>query len=317
MKLVVLDAATLGDDLSFDALRALGDLTVYASTAPDKVADRLCDAEVAILNKIKITSAILDAAPRLRQICLCATGYDNVDLDAARAHGVAVCNVPGYSTPSVVQLTLATVLSLATHLPAYEKHVRSGDYTRGGVANCLVPVYHELAGKTWGIVGYGNIGRGVGEVARALGCSLLVCRRTADASPESVDIDTLCQKADIITLHTPLSAETRGLISRERIAAMKDGVILVNAARGAVTDEQAIAEAVLSGHIGGFGCDVYSTEPFGEAHPFYALLDCPNVCLTPHMAWGSYEARVRCLSEIVQNIESYLAGGVRSRVDLK
>ncbi len=315
MKLVMLDAATLGDDLSLDALRALGDLTVYASTAPHEVADRLSDCEVVILNKIKITSAILDAAPRLRLVCLCATGYDNVDLSAARAHGVAVCNVPGYSTPSVVQVTVATVLSLATHLPAYDRHVRSGDYTRGGVANCLVPVYHELAGKTWGIVGYGNIGRGVGEVARALGCSLLVCRRTADGSPESVDIDTLCREADIITLHTPLSEETRGLISRERIAAMKDGVILVNAARGAVTDEQAVADAVLSGHLGGFGCDVYSTEPFGESHPFYALLDHPNVCLTPHMAWGSYEARVRCLETVAENIRAFFADCAQNRVD--
>lgn len=315
MKLVVLDAATLGEDLSFDALRALGDLTVYASTAPHEVADRLRDADVAILNKIKITAAVLDAAPRLRQICLCATGYDNVDLDAARAHGVAVCNVPGYSTPSVVQLTLATVLSLATHLPAYENHVRSGAYTRGGVANCLVPVYHELAGKTWGIVGYGNIGRGVGEVARALGCSLLVCRRTPDGSREATDIDTLCQKADIITLHTPLSAETRDLISRERIATMKDGVILVNAARGAVTDEQAVADAVLSGKLGGFGCDVYSAEPFGEDHPFYALLDHPNVCLTPHMAWGSYEARVRCLATVAENIRALAEGRAPNRVD--
>ena len=315
MKLVILDAATLGEDVSLDALRALGELTVYPSTAPDEVADRLQDANVAILNKIKITSEILDAAPHLRQICLCATGYDNVDLDAARAHGVAVCNVPGYSTPSVVQLTLATVLSLATHLPAYENHVRSGAYTRGGVANCLVPVYHELAGKTWGIVGYGNIGRGVGEVARALGCSLLVCRRTPDGSPESTDIDTLCREADIITLHTPLSAETRHLINRERLAAMKDGVILVNAARGAVTDEQAVADAVRSGKLGGFGCDVYSTEPFGEDHPFYALLDHPNVCLTPHMAWGSHEARVRCLAIVAENIRALAEGRAQNRVD--
>lgn len=315
MKLVMLDAATLGDDLSLDAIRALGDLTVYASTAPHEVADRLFDCEVVILNKIKITSEILDAAPRLRLICLCATGYDNVDLSAARAHGVAVCNVPGYSTASVAQVTIATVLSLATHLPAYEHHVRSGNYTLGGVANCLVPVYHELAGKRWGIVGYGNIGRAVGEVARALGCSLLVCRRTSDGSPEAADIDTICREADIITLHTPLSDETRGLISRERIAKMKQGVILVNAARGAVTDEKAVADAVLSGHIGGFGCDVYSTEPFGKTHPFYSLLDCPNVCLTPHMAWGSYEARVRCLDTVAANIRSFSMGASQNRVD--
>ena len=315
MKLVMLDAGTLGDDLSFDALRAFGDLTVYTSTAPDEVIPRLADCEVAILNKIKLTAAIFDAVPHLRLVCLTATGFDNVDLDAARAHGVAVCNVPGYSTPSVVQVTLATVLSLATHLPAYAEHVRSGAYAKGGVANCLVPVYHELAGKTWGIVGYGSIGRGVGKVARALGCRLLVCRRTQDGSPESVDIDTLCRESDIITLHTPLNDSTRGLISRERIASMKKGVILVNVARGAVTDERAVADAVLSGQIGGFGCDVFSAEPFPEAHPFSALLGCPNVCLTPHMAWGSYEARVRCLETIAGNIRAFADGNRHNRVD--
>ena len=315
MKLVMLDAGTLGDDLSFDALSAIGDLTVYSSTSPDMVAERLCDCEVAILNKIKLTEAVFDAAPCLRLVCLTATGYDNVDLEAARAHGVAVCNVPGYSTPSVVQVTLATVLSLATHLPAYAEYVRSGDYERGGVANRLVPVYHELCGKTWGVVGYGSIGRGVADVARALGCRLLVCRRTPDGSPESCDIDTLCRESDIITLHTPLNESTKGLISRERIASMKDGVLLVNVARGLVTDEQAVADAVLSGKIGGFGCDVFSAEPFGAEHPFSALLDRPNVCLTPHMAWGSYEARVRCLDTIAQNISAFLQGQTHNRVD--
>ena len=315
MKLVMLDAGTLGDDLSFEVLRALGDLTVYPSTKKEEVIPRLADCEVAILNKIKMTADVFDACPSLRLVCLTATGFDNVDCDAARAHGVAVCNVPGYSTPSVVQITAAMVLSLATHLPAYHAHVCSGAYTNGGVANCLVPVYHELAGKTWGIVGYGSIGRGVAAVARALGCRLLVCRRTPDGSPESCDIDTLCREADIITLHTPLDASTRGLISRERIASMKEGVLLVNVARGLVTDEQAVADAVLSGKIGGFGCDVFSTEPFDASHPFSALLDRPNVCLTPHMAWGSYEARVRCVATVADNVRAFGDGKRHNRVD--
>ena len=315
MKLVMLDAGTLGDDLSFEALRAMGDLTVYSTTALEQVAERLRDCEVAILNKIKMTSEIFDAAPHLRLVCLTATGYDNVDLNAARAHGVAVCNVPGYSTPSVVQVTIATVLSLATHLPTYAEYVRSGDYERGGVANRLIPVYHELCKKTWGVVGYGSIGRGVADVARALGCRLLVCRRTPDGSPESCDVDTLCRESDIITLHTPLNDSTKGLINRDRIASMKDGVILVNVARGLVTDEQAVADAVVSGKIGGFGCDVFSAEPFGAKHPFSAILDYPNVCLTPHMAWGSYEARVRCLNTIAENISAFVAGKAHNRVD--
>lgn len=315
MHIVMLDAATLGDDLSFDALRALGSLTVFPSTTPSELFARVRDAEVLVLNKIKITDEVLANAPRLRLIAVTATGFDNVDLDAARAHGVAVCNVPGYSTPSVVQLTVAMALSLSTNLPAFSRHVSSGDYSRGGVANCLIPVFHELFGKTWGIVGYGNIGRGVADVARALGCRVLVYRRTRDASSESTDIDTLCRESDVISLHTPLNDGTRHLIDARRLSLMKQGAILINVARGAVTDESAVADAVLSGKLGGFGCDVYSTEPFLEDHPFYALLDDPRVCLTPHMAWGSYEARVRCLESVADNVSAFYEGRRQNRVD--
>lgn len=315
MHIVMLDADTLGDDLSFDIFKPLGTLTVYGTTAPEELLARVCDADVLVLNKIKITREVLSAASRLRLICITATGYDNIDVAAAREHGVAVCNIPGYSTPSVVQVTMATVLSLATHLPAFAEHVASGAYSRGQVANCLVPVYHELAGKTWGVVGYGNIGRGVAEVARALGCRVLVCRRHADGSAESCDLDTLCRESDVITLHCPLTDGTRGMINEERIASMKRGVILVNEARGAVTDEAAVVRGILSGQIGAFGCDVYSTEPFREGHPFSTLLGLPNVCLTPHMAWGSFEARVRCIETIASNIHAFLAGERQNRVD--
>jgi glycerate dehydrogenase len=206
-------------------------------------------------------------------------------------------------------------LSLATNLPTYRTHVASGDYSHGGVANKLTPVYHELAGKTWGVVGYGDIGRQVGEVARALGCRLLVCRKTRSAKEYCVDIDTLCREADIISLHTPLSDSTRGLINRERLAMMKDGVMLINVARGAVTDEAAVADALLSGKLGGLGIDVYSQEPFSEEHPFYAIKDDPRVCMTPHMAWGSFEARTRCLATVAENIRAFYAGEYKNRVD--
>jgi glycerate dehydrogenase len=206
-------------------------------------------------------------------------------------------------------------LSLATHLPAYRAHVASGDYSSGGIANKLTPVYHELSGKTWGVVGYGDIGRGVGEVAKSLGCRLLVCRKTPSAEEYCVDIDTLCRESDIISLHTPLSESTRGLISRERIAGMKDGVMLINVARGAVTDEAALAEALLSGKIGALGIDVYSREPFPSDHPFYAVKDDPRVCMTPHMAWGSFEARTRCLETVADNIRAFYAGKRQNRVD--
>jgi glycerate dehydrogenase len=315
MKIVILDAATLGNDLSFDRLRELGDLTVYQTTAQEDVAKRIQDCDAVILNKLKLTLDILSSAKNLKLICETATGYDNIDLEAARKLGIAVCNVPGYSTPSVVQVTLAMALSLATNLPEFSENVSSGKYSKGNCANTLTPVFHELSGKTWGIVGYGNIGKGVADVARALGCKILVCRNHPDGSDECVDIDTLCKNSDIISIHTPLSDSTRGLINEDRIATMKRDTIIINVARGAVTDEKAIAAAILEGRLGGFGCDVYSVEPFRADHPFYSLLGHPRVCLTPHMAWGSYESRVRCLDTVTDNIRAFYAGEKQNRVD--
>jgi glycerate dehydrogenase len=184
------------------------------------------------------------------------------------------------------------------------------------VANRLIPVYHEIAGLTWGIVGYGNIGKQVAQVARALGCRVIAHSRTEKEGVECVDLDTLCAQADIISLHTPLSEQTRGLISQEKIAKMKPTALVINVARGAVWDEAAITQAIRSRRLGGIGCDVYSTEPFSKDHPFAALIGRDNVCLTPHMAWGAYEARVRCLSEICENIRAFFAGEIRNRVEL-
>ncbi len=315
MKITVLDAATLGEDIDLSPLSAVGEVTLYATTAPGEVAGRLADCEVAVVNKVRLNGENLGGAARLRLICLAATGYDNVDVAWCRAHGIAVCNVVGYSTHSVTQVTVAAVLSLATHLPAYTQYVASRAYSAGVAANRVSPPYHELYLKTWGIVGYGNIGREVGAVARAFGCRLLVFRQHPDGSEACVDLDTLCRSSDIITLHTPLNDGTRGIIDARRLALMKRGAILVNAARGAVTDEAAVAEALLCGHLGGFGTDVYSAEPFKPDHPFYALLGREDVCFTPHMAWGSCEARARCVQEIAENVRTFFRGERRCRVD--
>lgn len=317
MKIAVLDAGTLGEDLSLAPLSRLGDVAVYQTTAPNEMRERICDKDVLVLNKIRCNAETLAGATRLRLICVAATGYDNIDLAYCRANGIAVCNVVGYSTESVAQLTLSMVLSLSVNLPIFSKYVASGSYTQSGVANAVAPVFHELAGKTWGVFGYGNIGKRVARVADAMGCRVIVCKKnhTEEDFPV-VDVDTLCQTADIITLHSPLTDETRGLFDAKRIATMKKGAILVNVARGAVLDEAAVAAAVLSGHLGGFGCDVYTKEPFGAEHPYTELLSMPNVILTPHMAWGSYEARNLCLSEICLNIKSYFSNEIRNRVDL-
>lgn len=316
MKITVLDSATLGRDLDLSPLSRVGEPEIYDNTAPEQVAERLSDCEVVIVNKIKLGEAELAKAANLKLICIAATGYDNIDLAYCRKAGIAVCNVVGYSSISVAQITVATVLSLACHLPEHAETVQSGRYTASGVANSLVPVYHELAGKTWGVVGYGNIGRQVAKVAEALGCSVIYARNRPDNCENCVSIHTLCEKSDIISIHTPLNAGTRNLINEALIASMKPHAIVVNAARGAVTDEAALARAVKEGRIGALGSDVYSIEPFGADHPFYAIKDLPNVLLTPHMAWGAYEARVRCLAEMIANIEAFYRGEIRCRVDL-
>ena len=315
MRIVVLDAGTLGADLSLKSFEEFGSVKVYQTTAPDEVALHIGDAVAIILNKVKLGANNLAHATHLKLICVTATGYDNIDLAFCRERGIAVCNVVGYSTPCVAQVTVSMALSLITHLFEYSQYVREGHYSGSCCANRLIPVYHEIAGKTWGIVGFGNIGHAVGEVARALGCRVLVNKRTPIDGWECVDFDTICREADILSIHTPLNDSTRKLLDEAHIRMLKGNAIVINVARGAVTDEKALADAIREGRIGGLGVDVYSVEPFGEGHPFSTILDYPNVCLTPHMAWGGYETRERLLEEVAENIGAYLCGERRNRVD--
>ena len=316
MKIVVLDAGTLGDDLSLSPLSEFGEVTIHRETPPARVPERIADADIAVLNKVKLGKENLGGAKRLKLICITATGFDNVDTAYCKDAGIGVVNVVGYSTDSVAQITLSLVLSLASHLREYDAFVRSGRYSAGSAHNRLEPVYHELAGKTWGVVGYGNIGRKVADVARALGCRVVCTRRnpTGNETDEVLPIDDLLRVSDVVTLHVPLNDGTRNLLSRERLALMKPDAILVNAARGGVWDETAVAEALLEGKLGGIASDVYAVEPMAKDHPFAALRDSDRALFTPHMAWGAYEARVRCLDDICQSIRSFLAGGKRSRI---
>ena len=316
MKIVILDKASLGEDTPFFVLERFGEVVSYDKSTPEEAITRSKDADVIIINKVKVTSTLMRSSDRLKLVCVFATGFDNIDVLAARELGIAVCNVPGYSTESVAVYTAATVLALCTHLYEYNNYVKCGDYTRSGVPNKLTPVYHELTDKVWGIVGYGNIGRAVGRIAKAFGARVLANKRTPVDDVECVDIDTLCKESDIITVHCPLNDESRGIINSERLSLMKKNVVLVNEARGAVLDEEAVASAVESGTIAAFGCDVYSTEPFGEEHPYYRIKSLDNVLLTPHAAWGSYESRCRCINIIADNIDSYMQGKILNRVDI-
>ena len=315
MKISVLDKSSIGYDTPLSAIFELGEVDIYDSSSPIEVIERSKNADVIIINKIKITREVIMQAKNLKLICVFATGYDNIDIVAAREYGVAVCNVPGYSTDSVALFTLATVLSLCANLTEYTDYVRSGEYTDSGVPNKLTPVFHEISGKTWGIVGYGNIGKAVGKVAEALGAKIIACKKTPISEVNCVDIDTLCRESDIISIHCPLNNSTRYIINEERITLMKQNVILVNEARGAVVDEEALASAIENGKIGAFGCDVYSIEPFTVDHPFYRIKNKKNVILTPHAAWGSYESRKRCIEMIAKNIISFKEGKMLNRVD--
>ena len=316
MKIVILDNGSMGEDLPYESLKRYGELVIYDKTTPTEVIARIADANVIILNKVKITREVLATAKQLKLVCVFATGYDNIDIEAAREYGVGVCNVPGYSTDSVTLITVSTVLALISHLYEYNRFVRSGDYSNSPYPNKIAPVFHEMQGKTWGIIGFGNIGRAVARVAEAFGARVIVNKRTQVADHECVDIETLCRESDIITVHCPLNDSTRGLIDRDKIALMKSGVILVNEARGAVLNEADVTAAVKNGKISGFGCDVYSTEPFPKSHPYYEIKDMDNVLLTPHAAWAAYEARERCLNIIAKNIESYINRSTLNRVDL-
>ena len=316
MKIAVLDAGTLGDDLSLSPLSEFGEVAIYRETPPELVAERISDADIAVLNKVKLGGDNLGGAKKLKLICITATGFDNVDTAYCRTAGIGVCNVVCYSTDSVAQITLSLVLSLFSHLREYDEYVRSGRYSAGTAHNRLIPVYHELAGKTWGVVGYGNIGRKVAAVANALGCRV-VCTRSNPAGNEPDEVlplDELLRQSDVVTLHVPLNDGTRNLLSRERLSLMKSDAIVVNAARGGVWDEQAVADALLAGKLGGIGSDVYAREPMAKDHPFTALENSDRAIFTPHMAWGAYEARVRCLEDICRSIRSFLSGGMRSRI---
>jgi len=314
MKIAVLDSSTLGSDLDLSPLSEEGEVTTYFTTERSEIPSHLSGCDIAVINKVRLDAESLSRCPDLKLVCVAATGYDNIDTVYCKDHGIAVCNVVGYSTDSVAQLCVSLVLSLANHLPEYLGAVRNGSYTEGGVANMLTPVYHELSGKTWGIAGYGNIGKKVGEIATALGCRVIAFKRVPEEGVECVSLEELCRRSDILTVHLPLSDQTRNLFSSDMVSLLKRNCIFVNVARGAVTDEAALAEAVSEGKIAGLGADVYSKEPFPQEHPYYGIKEMSNVCLTPHMAWGSYEARKRCLDEIILNIRSFSENGKRNRI---
>ena len=308
MNIVILDYKTLGDDLDLSGAEKFGNVIKYTTTSQHEAIQRVKDADVIIVNKVKMTKEVVENAPNLKLICETATGYDNIDIAYCNSRGIKVANTPAYSTPCVAQVTISMALSLMTHLNEYRRFVHDGSYQNSISANKLEPVYHEVEGLNWGIIGFGNIGRRVATVAEALGCKVLINKRTPVSDFQCVDLEAILKKSDIISIHCPLSDATRGMIGKEQLAMMKKDAIIINVARGAIWDESAVADAILDGKIGGMACDVFSQEPLPKEHAFNKILDCENVILTPHMAWGSYESRTRCFNTVLSNIEAFLDG---------
>ena len=314
MNIVILDYKTLGEDLDLSGAEKFGTVTKYPVTKQEDAPPRLENADIVIVNKVKMNENTLKNAKNLKLICETATGYDNIDTEYCRKRGIAVANTPAYSTACVAQVTVSMACSLVTHLQEYRRFVHSGGYQNNISANMLEPVYHEMSGMTWGIIGFGNIGRGVAKIAEAFGCHVLVNKRTPVPDYECVDLDYLLKNSDIISIHCPLTDKTRGMIGKEQLEMMKKNAVIINVARGAVWDEQAVADAIENRTIGGVGCDVFSYEPIDKNHPFVKILDRDNVLLTPHMAWGAFESRTRCFNTVLSNIEAYLSGREQNRI---
>jgi len=316
MRGVFLDEGSInrGDiDLS-DLKKTLPEWRIYEHTAPAELADRLREAVVVVTNKVVIDEPALAAAPTVRLICVAATGTNNIDIAAAHRHRVIVCNVRGYATAAVTQHVFMLTLSLLAHLPEYRQAVRAGAWNKSRHFCLLDFPIAELAGKVLGIVGYGDIGRSVAAIGGAFDMHVAVAARRDATIPEGRKaFDDVIAQADVLSLHCPLSEETRGIINARALARMKSTAILINTARGALVDEYALAQALRTSRLGGAGIDVLESEPPKNDSPLLAP-DVPNLIVTPHIAWASREARQRLIGELRENILAFLDGQVRNGV---
>lgn len=319
MKIVILERNSVGTDVSVECIRELGDVTVYDNTVTiEEVRERVRDADIIIANKSPMREETLKDAPRVKLICEFATGYDNCDLDYCTARGIKVANVRDYCTAMVAQHTFTLALALSQKLMHYDTYVKSGQYSaQGRFSNFDIPFY-ELEGKTWGIVGMGNIGRRVAQIASAFGCRVIFHSITGKSScteyPQ-VDRDTLFKESDYLSLHCPLSELSRNFIDRAALKKMKKDAVLINVARGQVVNNGDLYEALEAGEIGAAGLDVVEKEPLEAGNPLSRLKDSSRLIITPHLAWASVEARRRCVEGAYENIAAFLRGEERNVVN--
>ena len=304
MKIVFLDASTLGA-ASLEPIKALGDLVCYPYSSPQEALERVKEAEVLIINKVKVTTALMDAAPKLKLICEAATGVNNIDLEAAAARGIPVKNVAGYSTDSVVQLTFALILNLLCRTASYDNYVKSGAYSASPIFTEVSRPFTELAGKTMGIVGMGTIGQRVAKAAEAFGMKVIYFSTSGTSHCKdypSVSIDTLMQDSDVVSIHAPLNARTNGLIGARELSLMRPTAIIINIGRGGIVDEKALADAISQERIAGAGLDVFTSEPLPADNPLLHTAHPERLSFTPHIGWASKEALNRLVQGIASNI---------------
>ena len=305
MKIVFLDATTMGD-VSFEPFEKLGDFTRYENSTPEEARERVRDLDVLLINKVIVDKELIDSAPNLKLICIAATGVNNIDVEYAASKGIPVRNAVGYSTDSVVQTTFMHILSLVGGAPYFDESVKSGSYSRSGMFTDTKWNWWELAGKTIGIIGMGNIGQKVARIAEAFG--MKVCYYSTSGTGHCKDypclsLEELLKTSDIVSVHAPLNERTLNLIGREQLSMMKPQAYLVNVGRGAIIVEEDLVQAVDDGVIAGAGVDVFVTEPLPESHPYLKMKHPERMRLSPHIAWASIEARDRLIGIMAENIQ--------------
>ena len=306
MKIVILDALTYGDT-PLAGFESLGDVAVYQTTSADETIERVREAEVIVTNKVVINDTVMESAPNLKLICVAATGMNNIDHDAALRRGITVKNVAGYSTDAVVQHTFSMLFYLMGHSRYYDEYVKSGEWQKEAVFAHIGPSFSELHGKMWGIIGLGEIGRGVANVAKAFGanvCYTSTSGKNENAEYEKTTLSRLIENSDIISIHAPLNSSTENLISHSELLQMKDGAVLLNLGRGGIVDEDALSVIIDVKPIF-VGLDVLVKEPMKTPHPLLAIKHPERLYITPHIAWTSREARERLIATTIQNIKKF------------
>lgn len=310
MKIVFMEAETLGEDIDFSAFDELGDVELYTKAqTTEENAERIQDADIIVVNKLPVDKDLLDNAHNLKMVALSATGTNNVNFEYTDKRNIIVKNVKGYSTQSVVQHTFAMFFYLYEKLPKYDRFVKNGHYNKYHMFSCFTPYFNELAGKTWGIIGLGAIGRKVADIAKAFGCNVIYYSASGNNDTPGytrVSLDSLLESSDIVSLHCALTDSTANIINSETLHKMKSNAILLNLGRGPLVNEADLAMALDEGVIAAAGLDVLCAEPIQSDNPLLNIKDTDKLLITPHMAWGTIEARARCVKEVYNNIKEYI-----------